>query len=173
MKKIFISSIGVAFFLAVYFFCSHYISSIGISDEQELINFISKKEKVEQVNILATKIQDEFLAVYYNNGTKNHLIVLKKDSIFSNRYEYFGGASSSFQFDTFNFGQSSSWGLIIVYGNNIDLKANSYKFYSSGNTYTKQNLENYVLDIYKIENTSDITSDGCVYDKNGNKIYEF
>ncbi|MCY6372196.1 hypothetical protein [Clostridium ganghwense] len=170
MKKIFIISIAGICFLAVYFFSSHYISSIGVTDEQELINFISKKENVQQVNILKTKTEEGFLAAYYNNGTENRLIVLEEDNIFSNRYRYFGGSYSSSNFNTYNFGESSSWALIIVYGNNYDLKATSYQFCNNGNTYTNQNLGKHVLDIYKIEGTSDISSKGCIYDKNGNKI---
>lgn len=170
MKKIFTISIFAICFLVIYFFSWHYMSSICISDKQELINFISKKENIQQVTIMETKIKDGFLATYYDNGTEEQLIILEEDSVFSNRYKYFGGASSSSHFDTYNFGQSCSWALIIVYGNNSDLRATSYEFFNNGNTYTNQNLGDYVLDIYKIEGTSDISSNGYIYDKNGNKI---
>lgn len=172
MKKIFLTSTVVICFLAICFLGKYYTSLTSVSNKQELINFISCKENVEKVDIMATKEQDGFLAVYYNNGTENRLSILEEDRIFSNRYEYFGGASGSSNFNAFNFGQSSSWALIVVYGNNSDLKAASYKFSNNGKSYSNEKLKAYVLDIYKIEGTSDISSHGYIYDKNGNEICE-
>lgn len=170
-KKLTIITAAICF-LAVSVFGWHYISLTGISNNQELTNYISQKENIpkDNIEIMATKMEDGFLAAYYKTGTEDHLIILEEDSIFSNRYEYFGSSYSSYDFNTFNFGQSSSWALIIVYGDNADLKATSYEFTNNGNTFTNQNLGNYVLDIYKIEGTSDNSSDGYIYDKNGNKM---
>ncbi|GAA0180975.1 hypothetical protein SH2C18_35760 [Clostridium sediminicola] len=170
MKKKFTIIIAVTCFLAISFFCWRYISLESFSDEGELADYISREENIEKVDIKETKVQDGFLAVYYNNGTKDKLIILEEDKIFSNRYKYFGGSSSSSEFNTFNFGQSSTWALIVVYGNNKELKANSYEFVNNGNTYTSEELGDYVLDIYKINETSDISSNGHLYDKNGKVI---
>lgn len=148
----------------------HLFSSSDVSDHHMLKDFIIQKDGAEKVDILETQTQGEFLAVYYDDGTEDRLMILEQDNIFENRYEYFGGASSSENIDTYNFGQSDEWALIVVYGDNTKLKAASYAFDNNGETYRSQQLGEYILDIYKIEDTPSPSSAFALYDENGVKM---
>jgi hypothetical protein len=157
---------------ATVFFGWHYLSTERFSDNQKLADFISKQDHVKQVDIKATSTKDGFFAAYYSDGTSEKMIYFDQDSIFSNRYRYSGAGHSSSALNTYNYSESNSWALIIVYGNNTDLKAASYKFGDNGKTYSNQKLGNYVLDIYRIDHTPDAACNVNFYDKSGKKISE-
>lgn len=170
MKKLLAIMIAAVCVAVAVFLGWHLFSSRDVSDHHMLKNFIVQIDGAEKVDILGTKAQGEFLAVYYDDGTEDRLMILEQDNIFKNRYEYFGGASSSEDIDTFNFGQSNQWALIVVYGDNTKLKAASYAFDNNGETYRSQQLGEYLLDIYKIEDTTSPSSAFALYDKYGEKM---
>lgn len=173
MRRIIIAILALLCLLAIAFFGWHYATSVEASNTQKLSEYISKKDKIQHAEVLTTKEEGAFFAAYYREGTSNRLIIFEKDSVFPNRYRYFGGGQGARDFNTYNFGQSAAWALIIVYGNNPGLEAVSYEFVNNAKTYHSPNLGEYILDIYRIENTQDITSSGCVYDRNGHVIDRF
>ncbi len=159
--------------IVICFLGGHYISSANVLDNEKLINFIVEVESVEKVSILMKQYKKNLLAVLYNDGQKDKLIILQQDGIFKNRYKYFGGGSHSSQFATYNYSDPEYGTLIIVYGNNSDLKAYSYEFINDRKQYKRHNLGQYIVDIYLLKDSKDISCEGYVYDVNNNLISDF
>jgi hypothetical protein len=173
MKKVLIITVTTVCIFLIPFFGWHFLSSTLISDNQKLEDFISRNDQVKQVNIKATTAKDQFLVAYYSNGTSEKMIILEKDKIFPNRYKFFGGGSGPGYLNTYNYSESNSHALIIVYGNNTKLKASSYNMNHDGHTYSNKKLENYVLDVYCFDHTSNAACTGDINDRNGNIIGQF
>ncbi|MHC1746947.1 MAG: hypothetical protein AB9856_00990 [Cellulosilyticaceae bacterium] len=169
-KKIFFCGILL---VLIFYLGLHYIGSVDVSDDKKLSSFIRKEESIGKVEILEKAYKEELLAVLYRNEEKVELFILEQAGIFNNRYRYFGGGSSSTQFDTYDYWSPELGQLMILYGNNDDLNAYSYTFKHQGKEYKKQELDKYVLDIYIFKDGEDIFRDGKVYDKDKQVISLF
>lgn len=148
----------------------HYITTKDISNNKQLTDFIFDREKTKEVNLLAVNSNNRILAALYSNGGMNKVSILQQDKIFKSRYSYYGGGSHSYEFGFYMTQDAELGALIIINGNNTDLKAAAYEFTNNGKIYRKEDLENYVLDIYMFEDEKAIGVNGRLYDKNNNLI---
>ena len=169
-KNFIIGIILILILLAGVWVGKHYITTKEVSNNMQLREFIFDKEKTKEVSLLAVDSNDRMLAALYSNGEMNKVIILQQDKIFKNRYSYYGGGSHSYEFG-FNMTQDAALGaLIIIDGNNTDLRAAAYEFTNNDKVYRKENLERYVLDIYIFEGEKATGVNGSLYDKNNNVI---
>ena len=174
MKKLVISIIVGMLLITVSYLGGHFLTSKDVTTDKKLEEFISNKEGIDNVNILARDYEEDLLAVLYSDGLDDgKLFILEQDEIFKDRYRYFGAGNHTATFATYN-GSDSEYGtLIIVYGNNSELQAYSYQFVNDGKQYEKQNIGQYVVDIYLLKESKNISCEGYVYDRNNNLIGEF
>ena len=173
MKKLVISIIVGMLLITGSYLGSHFLTSKDVTSDKRLEEFISNKEGIDNVNILARDYKEDLLAILYSDGVDDKLFVLEQDKIFKKRYRYFGGGHHTAKFATYNSSDSKHRALIIVYGNNSDLKAYSYQFMNDGKQYKRQNIGQYVVDIYLLKESKNISCEGYVYDRNNNVIDEF
>ena len=172
MNKRLIIILSVIVFVFILVLGFKYSSSVNISNSVELSKYISKKDGVENIDILKTDQKGDFFCVLFSNGKSNKMMILERVPIL-NRYVYSGGSYNDSDIGTFNFNQSSSWSLIVVYGNNMTLGAHSYVFQNNDYLFGKTNLDKYILDIYIIEDTDNPCSIGHTYDADGNELGQF
>lgn len=173
MKKLVISIIVGMLLITGSYLGNHFLTSKDVITDEKLEEFISNKEGIDNVSILARASKEDLLAVLYNDGVDDKLFILEQDKIFKNRYIYFGGGHHTATFATYN-GSDSEYGtLIIVYGNNSELQAYSYQFVNDGTQYEKQNIGQYIVDIYILNESKSISCEGHVYDSNNALIGEF
>lgn len=176
MRRLVQTILLVVLFVSSSFIGVHYSSLMDVSKEENILSYLEEVKQLENVKILKTCCQDGFFAAFYDSNEGRNLIIFEEDDIFSGRYEYYGGAGGPSDFNTADF-EESSRGLIIVYGDNTKIRGYSYAFSNGGTEYIKEDLGEYVLDIYVFKTTSKISSDmylytdqGYVYDKNGQKL---
>lgn len=172
-EKIVISIIVGMLLITGSYLGSHFLTSKDVTTDEKLEEFISSKEGIDNVSILARDYKEDLLAVLYNDGVDDKLFILEHDKVFKNRYRYFGGGHHTAKFATYNSSDSKHGTLIIVYGNNSDLKAYSYQFINDEKQYKKQNIGQYVVDIYLLKESKNISCEGHVYDSNNNLIDDF
>lgn len=102
----------------------NYFSSVEIHNEKRLIQFIEKKDKVNNISIVKESDYQEIHCILYTFNGVVRLFILEKNLI-PNRYEYFGGSYGSTDFGTYNYGDNKG-ALIIVYGDNTKHQAYRY-----------------------------------------------
>ena len=174
MKKSIIASIGVLLLIIVGYMAVHFLSSENVFSDKGLEKLICKEQGVDDVSILARDYEKDLLAVLYSDGLDDgKLFILEQDEIFKDRYRYFGGANHTATFATYNGGHPKYGTLIIVYGNNSELQAYSYQFVNDGKQYEKENIGQYIVDIYILNQSKSISCEGYVYDSNNALIGEF
>lgn len=167
MKRIFVLIFIIIAILGMFLLWQTKFS-VNVEEEKELANYIENEKGVESVSILKTSQKGKFFAVLYFDGISEKMMVFEKNLL--NLYQKSGGSCSSSEISTYNFNQSGSWSLIIVYGDNREVGAYSYEFVNNENKYGNKDLGEYILDIYVIENTKYASSDGYLFDKDGKKI---
>lgn len=172
MKKVLLPILLILLISAVLIWGYQFVSSVNTADPATLTAYISKQNNLSDVTVLKTAQQGDFYCALYSDGYSDQLIILKK-SLLSGRYTAFGGGHISSGFGTYNYSESNTWTLIVVYGNNQALRAHSYAFLSGGKQYAKENLKEYVLDIYVIQNTEAISEKGILFDESGNEVGSF
>ncbi len=150
----------------------NYKSTVDVRKENELIHFIEQTDKVRNISIVKQSDYQELHCVLYTLGGYLRLFILEK-SIIPNRYIYYGGAGGTNRFRTYNFADSKGV-LIIVYGDNTEIQANTYTMKNSTITYT-ENIHNmdYVLRVYRIPDSYNLDSDLCTFDANETLISEY
>ena len=169
-KKFIVGMILMLISLSGVWVGKHYITTKDVSNNMQLTEFIFDREKTKEISLLAVNSNDRILAALYSNGEMNKVIILQQDKIFKNRYSYYGGGSHSYEFGC-NMTQDEALGaLIIIDGDNTDLRAAAYEFTNNGKVYRKENLERYVLDVYIFEDEKAVGVNGSLYDKNNNVI---
>ncbi len=174
MKKSIIASIVVLLLIVVGYIAVHFLSSKNVFSDKELEKLICKEQGVDDVSILARDYEEDLLAILYSDGLDDgKLFILEQDKIFKDRYKYFGAGNHTATFATYNAGDSEHGTLIIVYGNNSELQAYSYQFVNDGKQYEKQNIGQYIVDIYILNESKSISCEGHVYDSNNALIGEF
>jgi len=174
MKKSIIASIVVLLLIVIGYIAVHFLSSENVFSDKWLEKLICKEQGVDDVSILARDYEEDLLAVLYSDGLDDSkLFILEQDKIFRDRYRYFGAGNHTATFATYNTSDSEHGALIIVYGNNSDLKAYSYKFINDRKQYKRHNLGQYIVDIYLLKDSNDISCAGYVYDINDNLISNF
>lgn len=154
---------------------------INIDNQDSVINNILQLKGYTSINVVKEKKYKDYYAILYyesnsnlDNSKKNlELAIYKNIDDLKNNYDYYGGASSTKDFDTFNCNDKGQETIIIVYGNNQLTKASSYCIESSQNLY-KKNIElDLILDIYIIYDTNNCSSVNRLLDINEELIEMF
>lgn len=164
---IFVIVIAAAAVLFIVLGRKYYVNP---NDSESLIRYLARStDSAEDIAILkaASDESGEYCAVLYETGGEQELLILKKK--LGTAFEYFGGASSSQAVSTYHYGDEKET-LIIIYGDNTQLNAASYTFYNDGNAYQKEDLGSYILDVYVLEVSGDMSSGGHLYDQSGNEV---
>lgn len=164
-----------ALILSVSFFsilCWHYFTSTDLSDSQKQTEFIAGQDHVKNISIKESKSYAQYLAVSYTEGQNERLLVCRRDCFFQNRYHYFGGGCSRERMNFYNVHEGTSQALIVLYGDNTNPHADSYRFCNNNKVYSKQDLGKYILELYLIHDTPDAGFQGHFYDRAGNVVHE-
>ena len=159
-------------------------SSIDINNKNSVIEYILKITQYKSVEILKEKKYEDYYCVLYSIPTnedtsyaREELMIFRKSNIlFLNRYNYYGKARSSNNFNTYNGyeGGNKDQLIIIVYGNNQIIKAKSYSV-KNEEFYAEKNIDGkkYILDIYILYHTDNCSSLNQLFDNAGNLICLF
>ncbi|MEG0275729.1 MAG: hypothetical protein RR630_01750 [Coprobacillus sp.] len=154
---------------------------VNINNQDSIINNILERKGYDSIEVVKAKKYYDYYAVIYNpnpkldNSKENlELMIYKKTQSFSsNNYEYYGGASSTRNFNTFNINEEGNKTTIIVYGDNRSKNAYSYSITNSEITYKKNIKGDLILDIYIILDSDNCSSVNELYDINGKVIEIF
>ncbi len=162
-KRHFIVVIGVFLILVGAYSYYLYQTSVDVSDAKALEQYIENEMGEASVKVLKTSYKDDFCGVYYQSTEGEALFLMKAVMSRTNRYRYFGYGKCSTEIGTFQYNESGSWSLIVVYGDNTELQGASYTLQSDGRFYTRSNLGDTLVDIYIIENTASAMAQGTLY----------
>lgn len=162
-KRHFIVVIGVFLILVGAYSYYLYQTSVDVSDAKALEQYIENEMGEASVKVLKTSYKDDFCGVYYQSTEGEALFLMKAVMTRTNRYRYFGYGKCSTEIGTFQYNESGSWSLIVVYGDNTELQGASYTLQSDGRFYTRSNLGDTLVDIYIIENTASAMAQGTLY----------
>lgn len=181
MKKIIFAAIISIIIICIIIFSIYYSTLIDADNPEKLQSVLiktisqqykgSKSVDASALSIKAVEQYGELRCIYFQYQNSNYVTILKRDYLFNKKYKHFGQGTSSSDFDTYNFWDGrTKQGIIIVYGNNTILHATKYKFTNSNNTYQKIIDQEYVLDIYILDNSDNASSNGYIYDNNDDVI---
>ncbi|WP_028044417.1 hypothetical protein [Candidatus Stoquefichus massiliensis] len=156
-------------------------NKVNIDNHNSVIDNILQLKGYTSINIVKEKRYKDYYAILYykssfniDNSKKNlELSIYKKLDNSKNNYDYYGGASSTKDFDTFNCNDRGQETIIIVYGDNQLTNASSYCIKSSQNLYKKNIESDLILDIYIIYDTNNCSSVNELLDINGEIIKMF
>lgn len=159
-------------------------SLINVNDKNSIIEYILKTTQYKSIKILKEEKCEDYYCVLYSKVSKRdasykseELMIFRKSNIsFLNRYDYYGKARSSKDFNTYNGyeGGKRDQSLIVVYGNNQMIQAKSYCV-KNEKLYANKNIDNkdYILDIYILHHTDNCSSLNQLFDNTGNLICLF
>lgn len=172
-KKRIIYGISVVLTILALFiggkFLINYYGMVDVTDEGELIQYISDNDNANEISILKTSQSGEFFAILYKFNDSVRLFILEK-TIIPNYYRRLGGSHTGQSFGTYNFADSKG-ALIIVFGDNSVLNASKYSIMNEGITYSEEIKDmDFVLRIFHIPDSNDTGSDFYLYDSNNNQI---
>lgn len=180
MKKIILIIIIVITLSSCLFPKLYKVNKIDIDNQGSVVNNILQLKDYSSIHIVKEKKYKDFYAILYyplNSNTDNseenlELVIYKKIS-HSDDYSYYGGASSTKTFDTFNCNEKGQETMIVVYGDNRLLNAFSYCIKCSQNQYKKDIESDFVLDIYVIDDTDNCSTTNELLDSHGVLIEMF
>ncbi|MEG0365332.1 MAG: hypothetical protein RR585_00755 [Coprobacillus sp.] len=174
MKKVIMFVLGLLLIITLVLFPKLDNNNlVNINNQDSISNSILKIKGYNSINIVKEKKYYNYYAVIYkpspplDNSEENLelLIYRKAQSFSSNNYEYYGGATSSKNFNTFNGNEKGKETMIIVYGDNRLVKAHSYSITNSETTYKKNIEQDFILDIYVLRDTDNCSSVNKLYDE--------
>lgn len=179
-KKIIAGLLIVFIAVSLYWFPQFKNDLVQIDNQESVVDSIVSLKGYHSVNVVKEKKYNDYYAVLYYRTNPNldssednlELLIYKKVGS-SNNYAYYGGASSTNIFDTFNLNDKGQETIIIVYGDNQQTKAYSYCIKNSGVSYKKDIDPDFVLDIYIIYDTDDCSSANELLDINDKVIETF
>lgn len=156
----------------------HKNNLVNINDQDSIINNILEQKGYNSIEVLKEKKYYDYYAVIYkpnpkvdNSEANLELMIYKKTQSFSSgNYEYYGGSSSTKNFNTFNGNEEGNKTTIIVYGDNRSTEAYSYSITNSEITYKKNIEVDLILDFYIILDSDNCTSANELYDMDGKVI---
>lgn len=182
MKKTILVLLSLLLIISFIFFIKSYMTNlVDIDNQNSIINSILDLKDYASIDIVKEEKYDNYYAVLYKpnpkiDNSKENLelsIYKKTQSFLGDKFEYFGGASTSRNFNTFNFNGEDKETIIIVYGDNRSAKAHSYGMTNSEITYKKNIDLDLILDIYIIHDSNNCSSVNELYDVNGSVIEMF
>ncbi|MEG0407542.1 MAG: hypothetical protein RR623_01595 [Bacilli bacterium] len=175
MKKTILGAIAVLLVVILVLSPMFYkTNSVDINNKNSIISNILELKGYTSINIMKEKKYYDYYAVLFKPNPKSdnseenlELIIYKKNQSFlSSNYEYYGGSSSTKNFNTFNGNEKGEKTTIIVYGDNRSTKAYSYSIKNSEISYKKDIKADLVLDIYVIFDSDNCSSVNELYDMN-------
>ena len=99
--------------------------------------------------------------IFFQEAEYNKLIILKKNWM-TGRYSCWGTASTLSTVGTYQSVDSHNR-IVVVYGNNSDICATSYMISNGDDTFMKNGLQDYILDIYIIQSDDSRAFTGELY----------
>lgn len=157
--------------------------------ESESLNHMSKIiEKAygnlnydNSARVVLSKDYDEFYTVLFKYHERTGLIILEKNKMFKNRYEFYGGglpdsnkAEEGADISLFSCNDRGS-AVFAVYGDNEELNAYKYEvtlYSKEGNISYSQIIENKdsFVQLYKITNSNGLAQGLSVFDAKGKEL---
>lgn len=165
-RTVIIVLLVVAVFFAIYLGL-HYASSVNINNRQEIVNYVRKEEKNQNVEILATEANDHYGAVFYMCNDKKKLLVFTQNFIYGDRYDPTGSSSYSSGLETFCVITSGENLLLIVFGHNPDKEAFSYEFFVGRERFYSTHLDENIVDVYYLEGRNTSYTGSKVFNDSG------
>jgi|GEM_PF-5906050 len=172
MTKKLLCFLAIVLALFILFLGIHYVTSIDLNNENEVLLQLCKKEESETIKLFKISIAERYGAVLYECNAQTKLIVYEKDIVFK-RFLVFGGASYSSGIQTFNTTFAGKDLLMIVFGHNPLHTAHSYEFFINEEKFSRDNLDEYILDIYDLKGRNNTYSDGKAYDQKHEYLFPF
>ena len=132
------------------------------------------------IEALAMTQEGDYLVVLFKDNESGAvgIVIFETLGIFDNKYKTNAVESWSLtkQIDVYNESGTHKWAesgngsLIVVYGINTDIQAHSYKFVISGDEYSEVIENDYFVHIFLIDESTDETVNGNLYDAGGQVI---
>ena len=140
----------------------HVFTSFDIKRSEDIVGAINVTTTGSSENIpLATSNNGDFSGIFFQEAEYNKLIILKKNWM-TGRYSCWGTASTLSTVGTYQSVDSHNR-IVVVYGNNSDICATSYMISNGDDTFMKNGLQDYILDIYIIQSDDSRAFTGELY----------
>lgn len=140
----------------------HVFTSFDIKRSEDIVGAINVTTTGSSENIpLATSNNGDFSGIFFQKAEYNKLIILKKNWM-TGRYSCWGTASTLSTVGTYQSVDSHNR-IVVVYGNNSDICATSYMISNGDDTFMKNGLQDYILDIYIIQSDDSRAFTGELY----------
>lgn len=140
----------------------HVFTSFDIKRSEDIVGAINVTTTGSSENIpLATSNNGDFSGIFFQEAEYNKLIILKKNWM-TGRYSCWGTASTLSTVGTYQSVDSHNR-IVVVYGNNSDICATSYMISNRDDTFMKNGLQDYILDIYIIQSDDSRAFTGELY----------
>lgn len=140
----------------------HVFTSFDIKRSEDIVGAINVTTTGSSENIpLATSNNGNFSGIFFQEAEYNKLIILKKNWM-TGRYSCWGTASTLSTVGTYQSVDSHNR-IVVVYGNNSDICATSYMISNGDDTFMKNGLQDYILDIYIIQSDDSRAFTGELY----------
>lgn len=142
------------------------------NDPTSFSNYLKDKNNTSSVDIVKiVEDQREIFILYRGDDSKIAMAYFEPSKIMKSRYVYSGSAKSSSIFSSYNFGTPQET-MIVIYGDNTNIKADKVSFTNGSTTYTEKiSDEDYVLTIYRFKKGDSISAEKItLLDKDGNRI---
>ena len=143
--------------LIVVIFLVCIVLALGLYHVFTSFDIKRSEDIVGAINVTTTGSSENIpLATEYNK-----LIILKKNWM-TGRYSCWGTASTLSTVGTYQSVDSHNR-IVVVYGNNSDICATSYMISNGDDTFMKNGLQDYILDIYIIQSDDSRAFTGELY----------
>lgn len=142
------------------------------NDPTSFSNYLKDKNDTSAVDIVKTvENRNEIFILYRGDDNRIAMAYFEPSKIINSRYVYSGGAKSSELFDSYNFGTPQGT-LIVIYGDNTKILADTVSFTNGDITYCEQiSNKDYVLSVYRLDKGDSISAENItLLDKAGAKI---
>ena len=140
----------------------HVFTSFDIKRSEDIVGAIIFTTTFCFYNFTLSKFNfSYFFGIFFQDAEYNNLIILKKNWM-TGRYSCWGTASTLSTVGTYQSVDSHNR-IVVVYGNNSDICATSYMISNGDDTFMKNGLQDYILDIYIIQSDDSRAFTGELY----------